>query len=80
MPAPWWDMAFNDHLVQRWGHGCTLCGRGPVTWAWTRVLHGVAIGISQCARCHREDPQHEQVDALLAARYDPQRWEASHPA
>jgi hypothetical protein len=69
-----WTVAMDAHLTQRWGHGCALCARWPITWAWTRVVHDVAVGIALCARCHREDPEHEQVDAPLAARYDKGRY------
>ena len=58
MSPPWWDVALNDHLCARWGHGCLLCGAGNIEWAWTRVVHGVTIGIGLCARCHQQDAQH----------------------
>ena len=79
MPPPWWDVAFDDHLVARWGHGCTLCATGHLAWAWTRVVHGVAVGICLCERCHARDGQHEAVDALLRQRYDPQRFSHNFP-
>ena len=73
-------MPFDDHLVKRWGHGYTLCASGTVAWAWTRVVHGVAVGISLCARCHAGDAQHEAVDGLLRQRYAPTRFsQFSHP-
>ena len=73
-PGGDWTVSFDDHLVARWGQGCTLCARGPVLWAWTREVCGMAIGICLCARCHQQDPQHQRVDALLVARYAPQRF------
>ena len=69
-----WTVAFDDHLLKRWGRGCLLCASADVDWAWTRVVHGVAVGISLCERCHANDAQHEAVDALLRQRYDPQRF------
>ena len=70
-----WTIAFDDCLVARHGH-CTLCGAGSLTWVWgwARPVYGVDIGISLCHVCHRQDPAYQRVDALLAARYDPQRW------
>ena len=72
--SPDWTVPFDDHLVMRWGHGCTRCASGKVSWAWTRVVHGVAVGIALCPRCHQQDPQHEAVDALLSQRYAPERF------
>ena len=67
----YWTVPFDDHLLKRWGRGCLLCASAEVDWAWTRVIHGLAVGISLCERCHRQDLEHQQVDALLRARYAP---------
>ena len=74
MPPLDWTVPFDDALVERWGHGCTLCARGPLAWVWARVVYGMTIGIGLCRPCRRQDPDHQQVDALLHQRYDPQRW------
>jgi hypothetical protein len=68
-----WTIAFDDYLVGRHAR-CTLCGSTSLAWVWARPVYSLAIGIGLCRSCHREDPHHQRVDALLAARYDPQRW------
>jgi hypothetical protein len=43
-------------------------------------VHGLVVGASLCLRCHKQDPQQVRLDALLAARYDPARWDGRRPA
>jgi hypothetical protein len=71
-PREDWTVPFDDYL--RGLDRCTLCGAGPLVWVWAREVSGVTVGISLCRPCRRLDPKHQLVDALLAARYDPQRW------
>ena len=68
-----WTIAFDDHLTARCAR-CTLCAAVPLAWVWARAVYDVAVGIGLCHRCRTQDPEHQQVDALLHQRYDPQRW------
>jgi hypothetical protein len=47
---------------------------------WRVLTQALAIATSLCARCDRQDPQQVRLDAPLAARYDPARWEGQRPA
>ena len=78
MPAPWWDVAFDDHMCARFSRR-TACSGGPLVWVWARAVHGLAVSIRLCARCRRQDPQHQQVDAHLHVLYDPARFPHDDP-
>ena len=73
MTRPDWTVPFDDHLTARLAR-CTLCGASPLVWVWAREVHGLAISIGQCRGCRKQDPEHQQVDALLRQRYNPARW------
>ena len=63
-----WTVPVDDLLVERWG-GCTGCGRWPLDHAGIQAVDGLAIAVSLCGRCYRQDPQYQRVDAMLAERY-----------
>ena len=63
----------DDAMVERFG-GCTLCGYGRQARLLIRVSGTHALAVTLCARCDRQDPQQGRLDALLAARYAPQRF------
>jgi hypothetical protein len=73
-------VAMDDILTERWPAGCTMCQRWPLWTVHTRAVHGLVVGASLCLRCHKQDPQQVRLDALLAARYDPARWDGRRPA
>jgi hypothetical protein len=74
-----WTIAMDDAMCERFG-GCTLCGHARQARLVIKHIGPLALAASLCARCDRQDPQQGRLDALLAARYDPQRWDGRSPA
>jgi hypothetical protein len=69
-----WTIAMDDALTERFS-GCSACGRWPPAHVGLHLLDGLALATSVCRRCGAADPQQVALGALLAARYDPRRWD-----
>ena len=72
-PREDWTVPFDDYLSVAWT-AARCAGPGRSCGCGLARCPGVTVGISLCRPCRRLDPKHQLVDALLAARYDPQRW------
>jgi hypothetical protein len=78
-PGQDWTIAMDDAMVERHS-SCGLCGARRRARLLIRARGPLAIAVSLCIRCDRQDPQQVRLEALLAARYDPPRWEDGRPS
>jgi hypothetical protein len=72
-PADW--TVATHHLLAGDLRHCTLCGARPEVLDQILVRHqALGIAVVCCLPCRSADPERERMRAVLAARYNPQRF------